>query len=349
VSASLLYFDRNENQYGPAPACFDVLRRAGIEEMSVYSRDFQRGVKSVLSERLARDFGVPESAILLGYGAEDILKQTVHCYLGAGDRIMIPSHSWWYYKTIADEVGGVTVEYPIVEGDSSFEYDIETMLRLYDEQHPDVVLISSPNNPTGNALAHDDLIRILTHMRDGIVVLDQAYWSYALEENNDVGALHAEYPNLLIVRTFSKYYALAGVRIGYAVMGSMLGELERFSARYLGYHRLSEQVALAAIDSAGYYRDIAAKMEEDREMFRQTLGALPGFTVFRSHANFVLVKMPEQQCASLKARLTERGMIVKFMNEPQLHAHMRITLGTQEQNRLLADAIVACIREEVLA
>ncbi|MBE0645899.1 MAG: histidinol-phosphate aminotransferase family protein [Bacteroidetes bacterium] len=349
MSSQLLYFDRNENQYGPAPACFDVLRGVGIEQMSVYSRDFSRGVKSILSERLAGDFGVAERDILLGYGAEDILKQTVHCYLGAGDRIMIPSHSWWYYKTIAEEVNGVSVEYPIVEGGESYSYDIPAMLRIYDEHKPAVVLISSPNNPTGNALAHDDLLRVLRHMREGIIVLDQAYWSYASQDNNLVGDLRAEFPNLLIVRTFSKYYALAGVRIGYAVMGSNLTALEHFSARYLGYSRLSELIALAALDSIEYYTNITAKMEEDRDMFRRTLGALPGFTVFESVANFVLVKMPEELCAPLKQDLTARGLIVKFMNEDELHTHMRITLGTQEQNRILADAIRAFVQERVPA
>lgn len=344
-----LYFDRNENQYGPAPACFDALRRADIEQMSTYSRDFSRGVKSRLSERLARDFAVEERFVLLGYGAEDILKQTVHCYLARGERIMIPSHSWWYYRRIADEVDGITVEYPIVEQGDRFEYDIPVMLGVFKETRPSVVLISSPNNPTGNVLAHDDLLHVLRRMRDSVVVLDQAYWAHAMQENCMVGALHAEFPSLLIVRTFSKYYALAGLRIGFGVLGERLEKLGRFSARYLGYHRLSEAIALAALDSPGYYRDVAAHMAEDRAMFGRILGALPGFTVYRSEANFVLVKFPETLVLPMKEELTRRGLIVKFMDEPHLRSHMRITLGTQEQNRLLASAIVEFIRQKAAA
>ncbi|MDT8324096.1 MAG: histidinol-phosphate transaminase [Bacteroidota bacterium] len=349
MTEETLYFDRNENQYGPAPACFEALRSVGIEQMSFYSRDFVRGVKSPLSERLAADFGVKEKEILLGYGGEDLLKQTVHCFLGAGERIMIPSHSWWYYKTIADEVDGVKVEYPIVEGTDVYTYDIPAMLQLYDEQRPSVVLISSPNNPTGNVLPRADLLRVLEHMKDTVVVLDQAYWSYADQENDFIGELHAQYPNLLVIRTFSKYYALAGVRIGFAVLGTNLGKLERYSARYLGYHRLSEPVALAALDATEYYRGIAEKMEEDKEMFRTRFAALPGFTVYRSWANFILVKIPEALMAPLKEYLTGRGLVVKFMNEQLLHSHMRITLGTQEQNRLLADAILSYIEEHPAA
>ncbi|MCB2204517.1 histidinol-phosphate aminotransferase family protein [bacterium] len=345
MKSELLYFDRNENQYGPAPACFEALRNAGIAEMSFYSRDFMRKVKSPLSERLAADFGVEEKQVLLGYGGEDLLKQTVHCYLAAGERIMIPSHSWWYYKTIADEVDGVKVEYPIVEGDESYEYDVPEMLRLYDEHRPAVVLISTPNNPTGNVLSREDLLRVAEHMKDTVVVLDQAYWSYADQGNDFIGELNRRFPKLLVIRTFSKYYALAGVRIGFAVLGSALETLERYSARYLGYHRLSEPVAMAALDSVAYYQDVAQKMEEDKEMFLNRLGGFPGFKVFRSWANFILVKIPEDLMAPLKEYLTGKGLIVKFMNEELLHSHMRITLGTQEQNRILADAITTYMQE----
>jgi histidinol-phosphate aminotransferase len=349
VASEQLFFDRNENAYGPAPACFSALRDVETSRLSMYSRDFERGVSSPLSERLARDFGVAESSILLGYGAEDILKQTVHCFLGAGARILIPSHSWWYYQRLAGEVDGVTVEYPILEHGDTFAYDIDALLRVHDAERPSVVLLSSPNNPTGNALAHDDLLHVLRRMKDTVVVLDQAYWSNAMADDAVIASLHREFPSLMMIRTFSKYYALAGVRIGFAVLGERLGTLSRFGARYLGYHRLSEIVALAALDSPGYYRDIARHMAADREMFARVLGALPGFTVYRSEANFILVKIPEDLYAPLKEELTRRGLIVKFMNEPRLHSHMRITLGTQEQNRQLATSIVGFVGQKAVA
>lgn len=344
-----LYFDRNENAYGPAPACFTALRRADAALLQAYSRDFVRGVSSPLSERLARDFGVDESSILLGYGAEDILKQTVHCFLGAGARILIPSHSWWYYQRLAGEVGGESVEYPLVEDGDTFAYDIDALLRVHAAVQPSVVLLASPNNPTGNVLAHDDLLRLLRRMQDSVVVLDQAYWTNAMEDGDLVASLHRAFPSLMIVRTFSKYYALAGMRIGYAVLGERLGTLSRFGARYLGYHRLSEIVAIAALDSPEYYRGIARNMADDREMFVRTLGALPGFTVYRSEANFILVKFPEELRDPIKNELTHRDMIVKFMNEPRLSSHMRITLGTQEQNRLIASAIVSAVGQKAVA
>ena len=335
----IIYLDRNESQYGPAPACFEVLKKDNFKNLSEYSRDYSRGVKSILSERLASDFGIPEKNILLGYGGEDILKQAVHCYLEKGDKIMIPSYSWWYYKTIADEKNGIKIEYPIVEGEDSFYYDTECLLRIYAEHKPKMVLISSPNNPTGNRLETDQLKMLLRKMKDTIVVVDEAHALFDKGDNAYLKELISEFPNILIIRTFSKYYGLAGIRIGFVMVGENHQHLSLFSARYLGYNRLSETIALAALDANAYYEDLRDKMTADREMFLEAFNKMEGFKAYRSHANFILVKIPPEIKEGLKKYLTERQMVGKFMAEDVLFNHLRITIGTQEQNRLLLDLI----------
>ena len=150
-----------------------------------------------------------------------------------------------------------------------------------------------------------------------------------------------KYPNTLLVRTFSKYYALAGMRIGFAVAGAGLDKMVKMSHRYLGYSRISEEVAMAALDSADYYRSIAEKMAADKEAYYRRVGSLPGITVFRSDANFLLVEIPPDIRDRLKTFMTDRGLILKFMNEPQLKSHIRITLGTQEQN----ERVIAAFEE----
>jgi histidinol-phosphate aminotransferase len=341
-----IYLDRNENQYGPAPACFDVLRKNNFKNLSEYSRDFSRGVKSCLSERLANDFGISEKNVMLGFGGEDILKQAVHCYIHKGDKIMIPSYSWWYYKKIADEVEGVKVEYPIVEGNDSFEYDIEGMLRIYKETKPKLVLISSPNNPTGNRLEIDQLKHVISHMKDSVVVIDEAYTMFYNKDNSHLKEILAAFANVLIIRTFSKYYGLAGIRVGFALMGENHSQFSLFSARYLGYNRLSEQIALAALDSPKYYDSMRDKMVADTEMFFHEFNKIPGFKAYRTYANFILVKIPVEIKDALKKYLTERDMVVKFMAEDGLFNHLRITIGTQEQNKMLLDMIKSFLVKE---
>jgi histidinol-phosphate aminotransferase len=329
--------DRNENNYGPAPACYKVLENAGQDLFSNYTDAYKRGVKSALSERFAADFNLEEKRIILGYGAEDILKQVVQCYLGPDEKLMIPAFSWWYYKAIADEVGGTNVEYPLTKGNDSFHYDIDSMLSIYNSEKPKLVFLSSPNNPTGNSISSEDLEKVLSHMNETIVALDEAYWYYTKHEHAKY--LVDTYPNLVVIRTFSKYYALAGIRIGYALIGRNLTRLANLANRYLGFNLISEKIALAALDSSSYYEDIANKMNSDKELYYKELGEIPGFIVYKSDANFVLVEIPKEIIQPLKKFLTEEGLIIKFMNEAILNSHMRITLGTQEENRMVIDTI----------
>lgn len=339
MSQKIIYLDRNENNYGPAPACFEALRKADLTTISWYDRSYVKGIKGVLSSRLARDFGVPEERILLGYGAETILKQIVQCYLGKGLKLMVPAYSWWYYKLIASEVGGISIEYPLVMGDDQFHYDLRGMRELYVRESPAMVFISSPNNPTGNSLPIPDLKEILAEFRNSIVVLDEAY-----KYGNDtayVKDLVEANPNLLVARTFSKYYALAGMRIGFAIMGANLTALSKFANRYLGFNRLAEDVATAALDSPEYYAGVAQKMRADMEQYYTALAKLPGVRVFRSDANFILAEIPKKHVEPMQKYMKDRGLIIKFMNEPLLNSHVRITIGTQEENRMVIDAMTA--------
>lgn len=341
----ITYLDRNENQYGPAPECFKALRKKNFKKLSEYSRDFSRGVKSRLTERLAADFGINEKNVMLGFGGEDILKQTVHCYIHKGDKIMIPSYSWWYYKKIADEVEGVKVEYPIVEGEDTFYYDIEGMLKIYEKEKPKLVLISSPNNPTGNRLEIDQMKYVISKMKDAVVVLDEAYTLFYNKDNSHLKEIIAEFPNVIIIRTFSKYYGLAGIRIGFALLGENHAQFSLFSARYLGYNRLSERIAIAALDSKEYYEEMRDKMTSDMDIYYNEFNKIPGFKAYKSYANFILVKIPIEIKDALKKYLTDRDMIIKFMAEDGLFNHLRITIGTQEQNALLLSMIKAFLNE----
>jgi histidinol-phosphate aminotransferase len=335
----MIYLDRNENNYGPAPACYEALRSAGPADLSAYSRDYSRGVKSPLSERLGTLFGVDEGRVLLGYGGEDLLKQSIHSYLGAQEKLLVPAHSWWYYKSIAAEVGGLTLEYPILRESDRFRFDVEATLEECRRVKPAVVLLSSPNNPTGNSLARHDIEALLGGTGDAMVILDEAYFFGG--PSRDAGALVEQFPHLLVIRTFSKYYALAGLRIGFGLMGKNWSRLAESLNRYLGYNRLSEKVALAALDAEAYYQEVARKIELDKRLYYGAFAGFPGCTIYRSDAHFLLAALPPPACPSLDRFLTARGLKIKCMSEPHLQAHVRITVGTQAENQ----ACLAALRE----
>ncbi|MBN1397159.1 MAG: histidinol-phosphate aminotransferase family protein [Bacteroidetes bacterium] len=335
----LVFLDRNENNYGPAPKCYEVLKNIDFRRLSWYSRFYEKNTKGELSLRLAKEYNLPEKSIVMGYGGEDLLKSLIHCYLKKGETLLIPSFSWWYYKSIASEVGGNTAEYPLYVGEESYHYDIEGTIKVYRELKPRIVFISSPNNPTGNSLTPEQLYQILDEMKDAIVVLDEAYAMFKTTDKDYVKKIVEKYPNTAIIRTFSKYYALAGVRIGFALIGKELDRFELLASKYLGYDRINEQIAIAALDSTPYYEKITAQMNQDKKMFYDEFCKLPGFKPYLSDANFMLVDMEKSKMAAMDEFLKKKGFVIKFLNEKVLNSQVRITIGTHEQNTQLINAI----------
>jgi len=343
--AQKILLDRNENNYGPAPACLDVLAKATPDLFYQYSTDYKNGIKSILSGRLSSDFNIPEKRILLGYGAEDLLKQVVQSHLAKGEKLLVPDHSWWYYKEIANEVNGINIEYPLVEGEDTYYYDIDKIVEIYKKEKPDITFISSPNNPTGNSILYVDLIKLLDNLKDTTIVLDEAYWLSS--ESIPTTDLINKYQNLIIIRTFSKLYALAGIRIGYALVGENLNLLTKLSNRYLGYNRFSQRIAIAALDSKEYYENLSLNMKRDRKLYFDELNQIPGFKAYKSDANFILVKIPKDMMTPLNDYLKENNIIIKFMNEELLNSHLRITIGTEEENKIVIKTIKNFVDKEI--
>lgn len=339
----LQYLDRNESQYGPTPKCYDFLKTVTIDELSCYSRDFAFGIKSSLSKMIADEFKLPEKQVILSYGSEDLLKQIIHYYLDRKEKILIPREAWWYYKKVAYEVGGFNVEYPMgkgfEDGVATYTYDVDKMIEIYDREKPRIVLIASPNNPTGNKISKEDLHRFLDACRGALVMIDEAYWGFGSMENDYVKPFLDEFPNLVICRTFSKYFGLAGLRIGYAFTGKNLEELMNYTVRYLGFNRLSEKLGEIAYKDLPYYEKITKMMQEDKEYFYKEFSKLEGFTPYKSYANFMLVDMPHNIRKDLNKFLKDRNLLIKFLDEEAFKTETRITLGTREQNMYLMESI----------
>ncbi len=136
-----------------------------------------------------------------------------------------------------------------------------------------------------------------------------------------------KYPNLIISRTLSKFYGLPGLRMGFGFMSKELANFGKYSNKYLGYNRISEDIAIAALKSDAHYRNIARLMNESRACFEAEIGTLPGFKVYESVANFVLIKYPIVLKERLQKAFADEDYKVKFMNEPDINTHLRITWG----------------------
>ncbi|GHT15395.1 histidinol-phosphate aminotransferase [Bacteroidia bacterium] len=336
-NSNLIYLDRNEYNFEVAPLVEVAIRNFSPIEFTHYTRCFQKGIKSELSQYIADMYNVPEKNVVLGYGGESILKSVIHCFLSQGHRqrkILIPTYSWWYYKSIAEEVNGTTTLYPLYEDGYEFKYNIPEIKRLLQEEKPDMLLLASPNNPTGNSLTLDEIKEILNNVDpQTIVVVDEAYTLFNQRDISYISPLITEYPNLLIIRTFSKFYGLPGLRLGYAFMGNSLKPFDGFSTMYLGFNRLSEKIGIAALQSTDFYAEKAAIMRSDKELYKKSLNPIPGFKVYNSDANFILIKYPFEWKEKLQEAFAKENIVVKFMNEEGLRSHIRITLGTPVTNR----------------
>lgn len=345
MEKELNYLDRNEFNFTPSDEVVSAIKNFDIQKLAFYTRIYDQGKKSIFSEFISEYYGIDEKLIVLGYGAEDILKMAVHYFLTQEDgnrTMLIPKFSWWYYKSIADEVNGNTLQYPVYETDDSFAYDFKGLKAMIDKENPKILLVASPNNPTGNGLTNDELERLAEMLPStSVMLVDEAYASYVSSDISYIKRMMTRFPNVIFCRTLSKFYGLPGLRWGFGFMGQgeMMERFGRYANKYLGYDRLTEEVAIAAIKSEAHYRNIAAVMAEARQMYTEEVGALKGFKVYKSIANFILIKYPIEMKEALQAEFANQSYKVKFMNEPDINTHMRITLGRREQNRLVCDVI----------
>ena len=339
----LNFLDRNEFNYSPSKEVVEALKNFDINKLCFYTRIYDEGKKSILSVFLSELYDIDETQVLLGYGGEDILKQAVHYFLTEEDgnkTMLIPKFSWWYYKSIADEVNGRTLQYPLYEDGNTFKYDFAAMKDMIQKENPKILLLASPNNPTGNGLTPEELDELLAEVPAKTkILIDEAYASFVSTDTRYIKELVNKYPNLIISRTLSKFYDLPGLRMGFGFMSKELEKFSKYSNKYLGYNRISEDIAIAALKSDAHYRNIAKLMNEDRARYEKEIGVLPGFKVYESVANFILIKYPIALKEALQKAFAEQSYKVKFMNEPDINTHLRITLGRPEQNRIVIDTI----------
>lgn len=339
------FLDRNEFNFQPSEKVIKAIKEFDPETLCFYTRIYDEGKKSVVTVRLSEIYNVPEEQILLGYGGEEMLKNAIHYYLMEGENktILIPEFSWWYYNRVAGECGGSFQMYPLYETEDTFTYNVDEVIEYTNRIHPRMLLLASPNNPTGNSLTSEEIGRIMENIpSDTMVFVDEAYASFITTDTDYIAPLVMKYNNLIIARTLSKFYGLPGLRVGFGFIGAGHDMFLSYCNKYLGYNRFSEAVALAALESDEHYRNVADQMEWDRQLFKKELGNIPGFKIYKSCANFILIKYPTAIKEDLKKAMAEQDYKIKFMSDKGLEDCLRITLGRPEQIQVVVDTIKRC-------
>ena len=322
--------NQNENPWDtPVGIKQETLRR--LSECA-WSR-YPNFVPQRLHERLAEFSGWRADGIVAGNGSNELIQALLMATVGQGTRVLINEPTFALYRQIATVLGGDVVSVPL---NADLGYDINALKDAVCDLQPAVTIVCSPNNPTGCVLSDADL-RSLLKASSGLVVVDEAYHEFA---EHSVVPLLREHKNLVLLRTFSKAMAMAGLRTGYLLAAP---ELSREISKAVLPYNLNAISQTAAEVSIEMYEDelrpLVLKIISERGRLYEVLSCISGLTPVRSRANFILVRSaidPKQ----VFAELINRNILIRDVSGyPMLSEYFRLSVGTPEENDLLLESL----------
>jgi histidinol-phosphate aminotransferase len=326
---ALVKLDANENPYGPLPAVVEAL--AGLAGVHIYpdpeSRDLRRA--------LAAFHGVPAENLLAGAGADELIDLIMRLFLEPGDTIVICPPTFGMYVFDAEVNGAGVIAIP---RNSEMGLDVDAVEAAVRARRPKLLFLASPNNPDGSLVSRDAMQRLLA--LPVVLVVDEAYVEFAPPDATYIREVPAR-GNLIVLRTFSKWAGLAGLRVGYGAFPSaLMPHLWKIKQPYnvSVAAATSARVALAHAAALEARRD---KIVAERERLWAALGEIPWLRPYPSQANFILCRVVGRDAAALKRDLAQAGILIRYFNKPGLHDHIRISVGKPEHT----DALLARLEE----
>lgn len=329
----------NENPLGPGARARAAMS-AAVAEIGLYPD----GSGFALKQRLARHHDLPAEWITLGNGSNDILVLLAEAFLTPATEAVYSQHCFAVYPIVVQAVGATARVASALPGSASmpFGHDLAAMAALVTARTR-LVFIANPNNPTGTWLDSKSLAEFLRALPDSVLaVVDEAYFEYSRDVDcPDTSTWLREFPNLVVVRTFSKAHGLAGLRVGYALSQPQIAETLNRLRQPFNVNSLALAAATAALDDEPHVERTVALNRAGREQLRDGLEKL-GLRVVPSAANFVLVDLARPSAPVFEA-LLRQGVIVRPLLNYGLANHLRITTGTAEQNQRALAALAVIL------
>jgi histidinol-phosphate aminotransferase len=325
----IVKLDANENPYGPSPKVAEALAKAATYH--VYPDPEQRKVRAALG----RYAGYKPEWVIAGAGSDELIDLLVRLFVPAGESILNFPPSFSFYPFLASVQGAGVVN--LQRGD---DHEIDMPAALVAAKDARLTVIASPNNPSGTLLPRDDVEALAKLGRP--LVIDEAYTEFAGESCID---LVRDYPNLVVMRTLSKWAGLAGLRIGYMVAHPSLIDVVMRVKQPYNVNAAAEAAVLATMDDLPYLQSKVEAIIREKQRLEVELSQLPGFEVSPSRANFLLCKLSGVSAKDVHARLIERGVLLRYFDTPLLQNHLRISAGRPDQT----DALLTALREIIAA
>ncbi len=319
----------NECPYPPAPAVAAALERAA-REAALYP-DPEAGA---LREAIAEAYGLRRENVLAANGSDEAIALACMTFFERGDAVYFPVPSYGFYPVYAQLFGLRARPLPLAE---DFTVNVDHYIGLEGN-----IIIANPNAPTGIALPCGEIERILRGNPDRLVVVDEAYVDFAGDGVTALPLLE-DYDNLLIIGTFSKSRAMAGLRLGYILSRpEHIAALERvrFSFHPYNVSRATQLAGIAAARDAGHLRTVLTRIVATRERVAEGLRAM-GLEVLPSSTNFLFCALPGMGGGELGAKLREKGILVRWLDGPRTAAYIRVSIG----NNGHMDAFLRAVRE----
>lgn len=319
----VIKLNTNENPFPPSPRVLEAIRTVDPDVLRRYPSPKADAFRAVA----AAVHGVTPDMVLAGNGSDEILAIVMRTFVGPGDVLAYPDPTYSLYPVLADE-GENRVR--TVAWAPGFDLPIEALLKT----SPRAIFFANPNAPTGT-LVKKSRVRELARAFDGLVLVDEAYVDFADESCLDL--VH-ELPNVLLCRTFSKGYSLAGLRFGYAIAApAVVAEMLKVKDSY-NCDAVAILAATAALEDQAYARKTWQAVRSERTRLAAEL-VERGFEVTPSQANFVFARCPRGNAAEIYLALKRQGILVRFFDKPGLADKLRITVGTAEQNDAVLEAL----------
>ncbi len=319
----------NENPLGPSPRAVEAMRSA-LDKISVYPD----GNGFALKRALAAHHGVPSACVTLGNGSNDILEFVARAFLGPGLEAVFSRHAFAVYPIVVQAVGATARIAPANSADHLMPYGHDlAALRAQVNDNTRVVFVANPNNPTGTWLDGASLRNFIDQLpRTVLVVIDEAYFEYVeAAEYPDATRWLSAFPNLIITRTFSKIYGLAGARIGYGLSHPEIADVLNRVRQPFNTNSLAQVAALSALEDVDH---VARSRETNTRGLAQLVQACEaqGLCYIPSVANFICVNVGRDAVPIYQALLRE-AIIVRPIASYELPEFLRITVGREDQNR----------------
>ena len=320
----IIKMNANENPYGCSPRVLRAL--ADSSRFSIYPDDGQQELRRLL----AGYAGASAERIVAGHGSNTLIDLLVRLFVGPGDEVVNCPPTFDIYRFSTEICGGTVVNVP---RDESYAIDVQGIVNAINS-NTKLIFLASPNNPTGNVVPRDDVVRIAE--TGWPLVLDEAYYEFYGET---LVPLTAQYANLMVLRSFSKWAGLAGLRVGYGIFPP---EITRYLMAIKIPHNVSITAEIAVKESLNdldYLMDKVRAIVAERARLYQQLKTINWLEPFPSQANFIFCNVLKGSARELFLKLEKKGILVRYFDIPRLQNSLRITVGKPEHTAALVDAL----------